>query len=279
MDDDTDIFAEAELRLRRLFEQLASAPISDVLATVGPNGPGASRSHGEDLWTMSFNVEAWRVDGGPIQERSLTVRRKVKDKELKTLQDLILPYEVIRVKARVVVDSVLGSPEALLEAFVGRESSDTELNHFAERLQEPVIFEDPLLGTFTLDRQVDWFTGQVVWAGETVSLNLSGSADADAREALKTAHALWQNQNEWNRQVQNFAVEELLPLKNDSWLDEGEAELTLDEFNDRMKLESITVNADGSFDFWHNDGDLFWGHSIQISGTLAEGPTHADIPG
>jgi hypothetical protein len=274
---DTDIFAEADRRQRRSFEQLASAPISDVLAVVGANGPGAGRSRGEDLWTMSVTFEGWRVDGGQIQKRPLEVYRKVTDEELKTLQDLILPYEVIRVQARVVIDSTLGRPDALLEAFVGRESSDTELNHFAEQLQMPVTFEDPLLGTFTLNRRVNWFTGQVVWAGETISLNLSGSADA--QKALETAHALWQNQAEWNRRVRTFAVEELLPLKNDSWLDEGEAQLTPDEFEDRMTLESITVNADGSFDFWHNDGDLFWGHSIQISGSLSKGTTHADIPG
>jgi len=277
MANDTDIFAEAERRQRRLFEQLEAAPISEVVAVVGPNGPGAGRSRGEDLWAMSFTVEAWRVDRGEIQKRPLTICRKVTDEDLKTLQDLILPYEVIRVKARLVVDSAFGTPQALLETFVGCESSDTELNAFAEELQKPVTLDDPLLGTFTLDRRVDWFTGDVVWAGESISLNLSGAADA--QDALRTAHALWQNQNEWNRRVRNFAVQELLPLKNDTWLDEDEAELTPDEFEDRMTLESITVNADGSFDFWHNDGDLFWGHSIQISGSLSEGPTHADIPG
>ena len=46
-----------------------------------------------------------------------------------------------------------------------------------------------------------------------------------------------------------------------------------------MKIESITVHPDGGFEFWHNDGDLFWGHSILISGSLVEGPNSADIPG
>lgn len=272
-----DIFAEPDRQHRRLFDQLAAASISEVLAVVGPNGPGAARSRGEDLWSMSFTVEAWRVDGGQIQTQPLTVLRKMTDGELKALQELIVPYEVIRVKARVVVDSAFGGPQALLEAYIGRESSDAELNQYAEQLQKPVTIDDPLLGTFTLDRQVDWFTGQVVWAGESISLHLSGSADAP--EALKTAHVLWHNQTEWNRRVRSFAVEELLPLKNDSWLDEGEAELTPDEFENRMTLESITVYADGCFDFWHNDGDLFWGHSIQISGDLTDGPSSADIPG
>jgi hypothetical protein len=43
-----------------------------------------------------------------------------------------------------------------------------------------------------------------------------------------------------------------------------------------MTLEAITVYPEGSFDFWYNDSDLFWGHSIQIGGDLTE---DADIPG
>jgi hypothetical protein len=46
-----------------------------------------------------------------------------------------------------------------------------------------------------------------------------------------------------------------------------------------MRLTSITVGHGGRFTFWHEDGDLFWGHSITVSGTLAKGPTDADIPG
>jgi hypothetical protein len=273
---DSDIFSEAERRQQRLVDQLMDAPISDVLVVVGANGPGAGRSRGESNWTMSFTVEAWRVDAGEIQKRPLTVRRKVTDEELKTFQDQIQSYEIISIKARV-IESDSGNPEALLEAFAGRNSSDAELNEVAKGLQKPVTFEDPLLGKFTLDRRVDWFTGEVVWAGQLISLNLSDSADV--QDALNTAHALWQKQEEWNRRVRTFAVEELLPLKNENWLGDDEAELTPDEFEVRMRLESITVNADGSFDFWHNDGDLFCGHWIQILGNLSEGPTHADIPG
>jgi hypothetical protein len=33
---------------------------------------------------------------------------------------------------------------------------------------------------------------------------------------------------------------------------------------------------DGAFEFWHNDGDLFWGHSILIVGSLEEGLTDGE---
>jgi hypothetical protein len=62
-------------------------------------------------------------------------------------------------------------------------------------------------------------------------------------EALKAARELWQNQRGWNRRIRDYAVQELLPLKNENWLAEDEAELTPDEFKDRMTLESITVSG------------------------------------
>ena len=89
----------------------------------------------------------------------------------------------------------------------------------------------------------------------------------------------WADQAGWKRKVDEFAVAELLPLKNRSWLDDGEAELTPKQFKSRMKLMSVSVAEDGRFEFWHNDGDLFWGHSIQLCGTLKEGLNAADIPG
>ena len=277
MADHPDAFAEIKQRLRRLLEQLAAAPISDITVVVGGNAPGAGHSRGDDFWMLSFTCEAWRIGPGEIQKRPLTVRRKVAEKEIKNWQELIQPYQVIRIRARVVVDSAFGSPQALLDAHAGVEASDAELSGIAEQLQKPVTFEDPLLGPFKLNRQVDWFTGRAVWAGKSISLSLAGSADT--KKSLETAHTLWNNQSEWNRRIRAYAAEKLLPLKNDAWLNEDEIELVADDFEKRMSLESIIVNADGSFDFWHNDGGLFGGHSIQISGSLSEGPQHADIPG
>jgi len=78
--------------------------------------------------------------------------------------------------------------------------------------------------------------------------------------------------------VKDSAVQELLPLKNDAWLGDDETEFSPEEFKSKMTLQSISIHPDGDFDFWHDDGDLFWGHSIQVSGSLADGPTAADIP-
>jgi len=59
--------------------------------------------------------------------------------------------------------------------------------------------------------------------------------------------------------VPDYAVEKLLERKNEIWLDEDESEVTHVEFKSRMVLQSITVSPDEEFNFWHDDGDLFWG--------------------
>jgi hypothetical protein len=46
-----------------------------------------------------------------------------------------------------------------------------------------------------------------------------------------------------------------------------------------MKLESVTVWPGGLFEFSHQDGDLFWGHWIEISGDLVKGLRCASISG
>jgi hypothetical protein len=179
----------------------------------------------------------------------------------------------------VVEESIVGNPQAQLTEFVGLDSSDPELNQAALDLQKPVVYRDGQFGEFTLDRRVDWYSAKTEWNGTVVSLNLSLDNSGKFDPALEVARSLWKDQKVWAKRIEDYAVRQLLPLKNESWLDENEVELTADQFKERMALESITVYPDGSFDFWHKDGDLFWGHSIQISGSLSEGPTDADIPG
>jgi hypothetical protein len=75
--------------------------------------------------------------------------------------------------------------------------------------------------------------------------------------------------------VRVFAAAELLALKNDVWPGDDVAEYTRTRFKAKIALESVSVSPGGHFEFTFGDGNLFWGHVIQVSGTLAEGPRHA----
>ena len=67
------------------------------------------------------------------------------------------------------------------------------------------------------------------------------------------------------------------------YLAESEAEdaesLDRESFCALLAPESIIVMEDGSFQFLLDGGDLFWGQTIQVSGTLDEGVTDAVMEG
>jgi hypothetical protein len=126
---------------------------------------------------------------------------------------------------------------------------------------------------------VNWYEAVSEWCGTSIRLTVPASASDKTEKSLALARRLWAEQEEWQRKIIKCATKELLRLKNDTWLGEDEAEVSEGEFSSRLVLESISLNAEGSFEFWHDDGDLFWGHSIMVSGDLTEGPNAAEIPG
>jgi hypothetical protein len=244
-----------------------------VLGVVYPPGASGSQSRPETEWTLRFELRPWRKADGEIDERGLSVSKVVSQQRLREYMRLIQPYDVVR--AQVQLD---GELRATLIELIGEEA-DEELTRRAAELQEPATIDVGFFGTLTLDRQVDWWQTEQVWAGTPVSLSITPAQDGDVASVAKTAEALWRNQAEWDQRVRARAIDKLLALKNENWRDEDEAEVTAAEFNRRMKLESVTVDPDGGFEFWFEDGDLFLGHSIRVWGNLTDGPTDADIAG
>ena len=64
--------------------------------------------------------------------------------------------------------------------------------------------------------------------------------------------------------AKDYTTKKLLKLKNDLWLEEDEKEVTKKEFKARMKFTSLYVFSE-SANFYFDDGDLFWGHTIEVN--------------
>lgn len=274
----TDVFAEAALRAEQLLLRLAAAPGVVLTGVVDASGVSGGSIRG-GAWTMHFSFAGWRLGHGDIDVRRLTVRQPVQQQELDAFRAQIKPYAVLGVRARFLDDEDLGGPQALLEAVIGEEPHDLGLNRLAGELQQPVTHIDGVLGALQLDRRVNWFSGEVPWGSNTVQVNLHPEGDGELRTALRVAHELWSNQGGWTIQVREFAATHLLALKNDSWRDDDEPALTAAEFAEKLDLEAVTVDADGGFEFWCSDGDLFSGHSVLVHGTLDGGLQGAEIAG
>jgi len=261
----------------RLDKQLQAAPVATVEGVVGASGVTGAKLGGEPWWTLSVELEAWRIAGGPLQNGSLHLRGKGNDAMLAEHRHIAKPYSVVRMNARLMMDTGSGHPEAWIED-VAPLVGDAGLTERSAQLQRPVTHEDELFGICTLDKRVNWFHAEAPWNGSKIKVWFE--ADWEALPAtLRVAHELWKDAAEWHHRILDCAVSGLLGLKNDTWLDEDEEPISADEFKRRMAIEVVNIDKDGGFSFQFGDDDMFFGHSIMVSGTLGDGPTEANIAG
>ncbi len=259
-------------------EELERLPIVELSGVVEASGASGSKVKGQE-WVLRFAFDSWNRVGGPLQNRELIIRKKVDRAELRSIMKQVAALEPVRIQARMVEDNS-STVHGLLVNIIGKDFFDPELKERIAALKKPITFEDKRFGVFTLDRRVNWFEAEEVsWGARKISLRLK-SADPDVLfKCLATAYALWDSQSIWNERAADLVVAEFLDLKNGPWLQDGEDPLSAEQFRAAVQLESITAQTEGGFEFWHNDGDLFGGHAIRVSGSLSEGPTFAGIEG
>ncbi len=138
---------------------------------------------------------------------------------------------------------------------------------------------DPVLGLLRYDASLDWYEGQILRNGVAVRIFLSMEEADSLDPVLARARQILSRFEEYAAQARDYAAAELLETKNQSWLSRGERELDADDFKSRMSLRNIQFYADGRVVFHHNDGDLFWGHSIEIHMDSEDHFDYADTPG
>jgi hypothetical protein len=125
--------------------------------------------------------------------------------------------------------------------------------------------EIPGIGLLRYEAEYSWYAVKIDVAQLVVEIRLALDEDEAIDGALARCRNLVAKIVAYAEKANQFAAEHLLELKNTIWLDDDEAPLTSDQFQDRIILESITISPDGELDFFHNDGDMFWGHSVLVS--------------
>ncbi len=148
-----------------------------------------------------------------------------------------------------------------------------------EKRIKPVIYESEKFGKLQLERGPDWFTGTQEWCGSKIELMLIGEEVEKPFKADKQAIKLFNFQDKWNEKLKEEIIQELLRNKNENWLNEDETPITKEHFINRINIISISVWEDGDFEVWYNDGDLFWGHDINVNGNIAKGIEDVGLAG
>lgn len=88
-------------------------------------------------------------------------------------------------------------------------------------------------------------------------------------------HWIAQNEHKINSRI----AKKLLDLKNDSWLEENQPQLTKEQFIAAITLKSISFFEDVSCELIFDDGDLFWQHEIIANLSSKNKLTDASIRG
>ena len=241
-----------------------------ILAVTGANGFGGGKTRGETLWTASIGLTAWMEEDSPDIHRGEFVLSTIGDEQLlEVLRRRTRPDFIIKFRGRASEDG-----KRLLLLDLPEPGFDPDLKAILEEQKKPVTFWEEGLGTFTLNRQVDWFETEVDWLGGQISLVFD--AEEDRAEVLQRAKTLLAGAADWDQRIRAYAADDLLASAND-WAEDEE--ITREQFIQRMELESIEIRADGSFEFWFADGDMFYGHSIHVSGDMEHGPDDAAMEG
>lgn len=224
-----------------------------IQGVVSPSSQGGWPGKNDDYEVHCFSFAAWRKPGEPVPNRELTILRPVPPNA--DYGEDFPEYTIHRIRVLLSKDKT----RAIFEGSLPLESSDEELQAIAEEIQKPVIVSTKRFGDLVLDRSIDWFEGDAKWDNRPIRITFSVDEGEQklTDQALQTAENLWVDQAMWNQRIQDYAIQELLELKNGTWLKDGEAELTAREFLARMTLTSVSIDSEGEFEFWYDDGELF----------------------
>lgn len=153
---------------------------------------------------------------------------------------------------------------------------------------KPIILEDEVLGTLTLNREMSTFDGCCKWMGKDVQISLDVDVESKAswtrvRNVMKKLVA---DQEVWDKSLREMAAQKLTTLANEWMADDEQTNrdpekepITEKEFAQRIILTEFSISPGGRFTAWYEDDDMFWGHVVTVDGTLKKGLIGADIQG
>jgi hypothetical protein len=183
------------------------------------------------------------------------------------------PYSVVEIQLLGDPDAVPGKVAKVLRTNV----QDPELEAISIQLQKPVTIELQGAGTLRLDRADDVFVCDIDWGARKVELRLNCDDNEKPRKVLGMAEALLRDKKLWQERADRFAVEQLLEGARD-WVADG-PELTAESLLSRLELKTIDLDESGDISLMYEDGGVFGGHFISISGSLATGFNDSQLLG
>jgi hypothetical protein len=239
------------------------------------------RPGGCKYWESYIQLTAWKLTSSEKIYATEDSRLIIKgdDKYLEETEKKILPNTVYTLKVRKREGKHLVELFTLVE-IIDKINYDKELEDILEEQKKPVIYHDETLGDFLLDKEFNWYFKKIKWDDKDVRLIIPKYEGKRQRNAFIIVNEFFREQSLWDIKIKEFAGKKLLKLKNNNWLTEtNEKKLAMEEFTKRIKVLSIKISLKNKFEMDFDDGNIFLGHTIIVSGNLEKGPIKAELYG
>ena len=117
-----------------------------------------------------------------------------------------------------------------------------------------LVIQHPVLGDLTYEEVLKGYVGSIELSEMPLKINLV--ADADNVLVLGDQLISFFESDEFESAFV-AGLEKLLTIKNRDWLNDGEAEYTLEELFDFVSLDAIVIYAD-KIELYTDDLELLW---------------------
>lgn len=242
-----------DLEVSRLRKTYSVDPIVvDGVVSESPQQTFPARVFGGGYRIHMFSLAAWKVVGGDVRERELSLSRAIPNDS--DFQFRLADYSYHRIRVLLSADET----RAIVLEGLDSEGCPPDLALAAESLANPVTVEHVRLGSLTLDRGVRLFSGKAKWNGTEVNLTLPAVGNELHAEATRRAEQIFEAERELAEQVSRFLLESVIAEYEGDGL-EGV------DLRSLLELEGLHFSETGYVEFWYTDGGLWGEHSLVVA--------------
>ena len=227
-------------------------------------------------------------DSGKLETRTMRLNWPVWWEDLRTEKGNFRfeHAQICRLKIRKIKDEFadqINGTQYCLSRVIQKHVPCPELNRVLEEYNKEVVLKNDVLGTCKLDKDLEMFESDVDWCG--IPITLTFGVDAFAQEtwdvALDAAKSVVLNSDSWDRQMREFAVDELIEDTN-YYLELEQLEgafkpLSEEDLANKLYLELFDIFKDGKFRAYFGFEGMLEDYEIIINGSIDDGIEDASL--
>lgn len=241
-----------------------------------PTDSGRGGSMCGKSWTFSMEVNAWKVEGGPlIKSRVLLVFRKLNESQLDSimekLDDMCLISFVARRPKSTVKPKHYPQPVRLeLEGISISKTQDRELRSIKTTHTEATHFEDPDFGTIVYDSfWKSYYVQGATFKGSRMCVAFKATNLKELQFLLAKARPFWSKRLQWFNAWRGYVYETCFELASEHWIETKALTKTafLKHLGWPCGVEFYKRNGKFGFKLQGNNARIFENPGVYVHGT------------